>query len=160
MTNAIDIVAEIPKAPETIQRMFKLGTLTPYTGMTPLQGQKQILNWINEDVYYPIYRQKIGFTKESCEKKLLPGKKEAKDLMIKIGRKSPQLKKALGSALHGRFVNDNTALRRKMNMETAEENEEGNFPGFLKCFIYSSGPNKHVHTGIYLKVFYQPTWPY
>ena len=30
----------------------------------------------------------------------------------------------------------------------------------LVVFMYSSGLNKHVHTGIYLQVFFQPTWPY
>jgi hypothetical protein len=124
VTNAVDIVAEIPKAPETIQRMFKLGTLTPYRGMTPLQGQKQIINWINEDIYYPMYEKNIGFTKDSCEKKILPGKKEARDLMVKVGKKSPNLKKELGDCLYKRFVNDNADLRRKLNLETAEE--EGN----------------------------------
>jgi hypothetical protein len=135
VTNSVDIVAEIPKAPETIQKMFKLGTLTPFRGMTPLQGQKQILNWINNDIYYPLYEKKFGFTADSCEKKLLPGKKEARDLMVKIGRKSPQLKKELGDALHKRFVNDNTILRKKLNMETGEDNEEGNVPFFEMLYL-------------------------
>ena len=144
MTNAIDIVAEIPKAPETIQKMFKLGTLTPYRGMTPLQGQKQILNWINNDIYYPLYEKKFGFTKESCKKKILPGKVEARDLMVKIGRKSPQLKKALGDALQKRFVNDNVILRKTLNMETDEESEEGNFSALLKSFNKSKVAIKYI----------------
>ena len=132
MTNAVNIEAEIPKAHETIQKMFKLGTLTPYRGMTPIQGQKQMINWIANDIYYPIYEKKIGFTKDSCKKRILPGKKEARDLMVKIGRKSPQLKKELGDALHSRFVNDNTTLRRNLNLEMDEENEEGDFFVFFQ----------------------------
>ena len=38
MTEKLDIVSEIPKAPEMIQEMFAKATLIPIEGMTILQG--------------------------------------------------------------------------------------------------------------------------
>ena len=124
MTNKVDIVSEIPKAPAMIQKMFKDGTVTPYEGMTVIQGQGLIIDWVTNDIYYPIYEKEIGFTAKSEELKIWPGAKQARDLMKKIAKKSPQLALQLDGKLLQRFIYDNTKRRPKMKL--TKDTNEGN----------------------------------